>query len=209
MPGYAADVALKDGHLLVVGNGTGLRVLEADTLSAVRAVEDVRGGSIVVEGDTAYVTTREGIAAFDVDDPRKPVRRGQHETPMDIDFTHLAAEGDLLAIARWIGGDGVEFVRSSQGEPLQEPTPGPTLTPWPSRTPDSSTPQIPRIPSPTPEAGTTAPAGTASPAPTRSPATSTVAVPRSTPDPLYLPLTFKRLDAALATRVPTLQPPRP
>ena len=203
MPGDAADVALVDGHLLAVGSGTGLRVLEADSLTAVRAIEGMGAGAIEIDGDTAFLLGGPGIMAMAVGDPRHPVLRGSFEVDLNPDYAHLAVDGDLVAFTSWFDDSGLTFLRTVEEDPLQEPTPGPTLTPWPTRTPGGEPPRITPIPTPTP-VGSAIPGRPETPGP---PATPTVARPRSTPDPLYLPLALAHFERAVATAPPSPQLP--
>lgn len=144
MPGIAADVALVGRHLLAVGYaGTGLRVLDADTLGAVRAVEGLEAGGVEVAGDTAYVLATDGVYAFDVGDPSTPMLRGLYAAALDSDTTQIAIDGDVMALTR--GDAGLDLLRLVDGQALPEPTPGPTLTPWPTRPPGTQ-PRITPLP---------------------------------------------------------------
>lgn len=187
MPGLVTDVAVVGDQVLAVGLGTGLRVLDADTLGAVRAVQGIQAGGIEVFGTTAYVLTRDGVVAFDVSDPALPVRRGMHWQPLEADMAHVAVEGDLMALAG--ASTGLELLRLIPGEVLPAPTIGPTLTPWPTRTPGTEPPRITPIPT------ATSPDGTA-------PATDVPGRPR-TPTQLPRPGTLSQrvfLPALSATR---------
>jgi hypothetical protein len=159
MPGYAADVALAGRYVLTVGYGPGLRVLDADTLSAVRSVEGIEAGGIEVVGDTAYVVAADGVHAYDVADPATPILRGHLTAPLYADYTQIAVDGDILAMTGFDAG--IDLVRLVDGQALPEPTLGPTLTPWPTRTPGTEPPRVTPLPTSTFAPTMTAPIPTA------------------------------------------------
>jgi len=156
MPGMVTDVAVAGSHVLAVAYGPGLRVLDADTLGAVGAIEGIQGTGIEVFGTTAYILTPDGVVAVDVADPALPMVRGTHAQPLEADLSQVAVSGDLMALAG--GPSGLELVRLIPGEALPEPTIGPTLTPWPTRrsmpsptrTPGTEPPRITPLPTQTP-----------------------------------------------------------
>jgi hypothetical protein len=116
------------------------------------------------------------VYAYDVADPETPILRGFLPAPLDPDYTQIAVDGDVLAVA---GATGVDLIRLVDGQPLAEPTIGPTLTPWPTRTPGTEPPRVTPLPSRTP-------------APTITPAIPATAAPPGSH--VYLPMLMRRLD---------------